>query len=276
MKKVLRVFKVWNYWRYLNVLMFRATASSSDVYVDEEKQRFIEQGLDFDGSLSRLNAILMRRIGRSFDFRSDSIHWLLFSALGLKYPSAQKVLEIGTFDGFFTSLLVEFFPQAQITTVDLPASDPLLKAYFRRDNPEVLRKYLATQSVNIANERIRLLSINSLFLEENIRGQIFDVIWVDGGHVYPEVAVDLANAYAHCRDGGVVVCDDVMMAPKGYNDGFVSLESKDVLDYLAKRVGVPVIHFRKRCGAEFSDFFWKYVSLIEKRKYQPLLLESQG
>lgn len=268
--KLLRVFKFWNYIRYTKMLLFRLRARPVEEYVREERQKFATRGWDYDQALHRLNEILQRRLQRSFDVKSDSSHWLVFTALSLKNPNIERILEFGTFNGFFTSLLTELFPKAQVTTVDLPASDPLLKAYFRRDNPEVLREYLQTQKKNLSSsDRIRLVSVNSLFLLEALRDQIFDLIWVDGGHVYPEVAVDLANAYALCREGGLIFCDDVMLAPKGYNDGFVSLESNDVLEYLGQRTGAPVTHFRKRCGAEYSDYFWKYVSMIEKKKYQP-------
>ena len=88
----------------------------------------------------------------------------------------------------------------------------------------------------------------------------FDLIWVDGGHLYPEVAWDLAAAHHLCRDGGQLLCDDVIPAPDGPRTAYVSPDSYQVLDYFAVRTGETLRLFLKRCA-------FKHAGVPRKRKY---------
>lgn len=210
-----------------------------------EDQKFANASLDMRKAQSVLNAILQETRGRDFDFNNDSIHWLVFSALSLSSTKVLNILEIGTFEGEFTAILAGLFPDATITTVDLPASDPLLRDFYNREDDSAFLKYKNIQKTNLSGKNIKLVETNSMFLLNKV-SEKFDLIWVDGGHLYPEVAWDLCNAYYLCRNGGAVLCDDVIPLNVLYKDRYVSTESFEVLEYLKARESIELELFLKR------------------------------
>ena len=216
-------------------------------------------GLDCAAGLPILNNVLRETHGRPFDFGKDSVHWLVFACLSDAFPQTARVLEIGTFDGQFTSILARLFPAAEITTVDLPESDPILRSTYKREVDEAYRSFVARRDANLASPNIRFRQFNSAFLLDRVRGP-FDLVWVDGGHLYPEVAWDLAAAHHLCRDGGRVLCDDVIPALDGPRTAYVSPDSYQVLDYFAQRTGETLHLFLKRCA-------FKHAGVPSKRKY---------
>ena len=97
-----------------------------------ENKKLQSADLDTVAALSLLNPLLVRRRGHGFDWAEDSVHWLVFAAYARFGKSIKRILEIGTFDGEFTWLLSQLFPEARIVTVDLPDSDPLLRGLYDR------------------------------------------------------------------------------------------------------------------------------------------------
>ena len=86
---------------------------------------------------------------------------------------------------------------------------------------------------------------SSFHLREEVRGE-FDLIWVDGWHLYPDVAWDLCTAYHLLSSGGVLMCDDVIQMRTRYVAGYVSSDSFEVLQYIEKETEEPVVFFLKR------------------------------
>jgi predicted O-methyltransferase YrrM len=220
-------------------------------------------GLDSSKGLQLLNDLLRDSLGRPFDFGKDSVHWLVFACLCDALPAVSRILEIGTFDGAFTALLSRLFPTAEITTVDLPESDPLLRSTYRRDADAAYRRFVATRDANLGAPNIRFHQFNSAFLLDRVKGP-FDLVWVDGGHLYPEIAWDIAAAHHLCRDGGIVLCDDVISAADGPRTPYVSPDSFRVLDYFAQRTGETLHLFLKRCS-------FKHAGVPRKRKYVAMM-----
>ena len=216
-------------------------------------------GLDCATGLQILNDVLRETHGRPVDFGKDSVHWLVFACLRDALPESARILEIGTFDGQFTAILARLFPAAEITTVDLPESDPILRSTYEREVDAAYRGFVAKRDANLAAPNIRFRQFNSAFLLDRVSGP-FDLIWVDGGHLYPEVAWDIAAAHHLCRDGGRVLCDDVIPAPDGPRTAYVSPDSYQVLNYFAVRTGEPLHLFLKRCA-------FKHAGVPRNRKY---------
>ena len=163
----------------------------------------------------------------------------------------------------FTAILARLFPDGEIITLDLPESDPILRRTHRRDDDEAYRRYVVKRDANVAAPNIRCRLINSAFLLDHVQGP-FDFVWVDAGHLYPEVAWDLANAHHLCRIGGHVLCDDVIPDAEGQRTDYVSPDSFRVLSYLAERTSQPVTLFLKRCA-------FKHAGIPRQRKYVALL-----
>lgn len=237
----------------------------SQSVIDTEKVKFEKAGLDIDAAIVVLNKTLQEMRGAGFNFSSDSIHWLVFSALSISKIEVRNILEIGTFDGEFTWILSRLFPKAQIKTFDLPSADPLLRDFYNREDDSSFQLYKNKQKKNLANKNISLIESNSFFLLDKV-SEKFDLIWVDGGHLYPEVAWDLCSAYHLCSAGGHVLCDDVIPLKTLYKDRYVSTESFEVLEYLQARVLVSLTLFLKRRDpllfARKKDR--KYVSMLRK------------
>lgn len=229
----------------------------------EEEGKFKSIGASSNEALSRLNAILGRIRGKDFDFKTDSIHWLLWSAVRGK-KEARRILEIGTSLGEGTRILAELFPEAEIVSVDLPESDPLLRAFYKREDDAGYKKYLEEQAKNTHYPNIHLLKTNSFFLTSQVE-KGFDLIWVDGGHLLPDVAWDLANAWNLAAPGGIVMCDDVIPEP-GHKNAYASSESAGILRYLSERTGAEPTLFLKRRSpqAYWPTLKRKYVSYIVK------------
>ncbi|MCX7064434.1 MAG: class I SAM-dependent methyltransferase [Proteobacteria bacterium] len=222
-------------------------------------------GLDCTMGLDVLNAVLHDIRGMPFNFAKDSVHWLLFACLTRSTEPVARILEIGTFDGQFTAILARLFPSAEIVTVDLPESDPILRSTYERELDTQYQRFVATRSGNLAAPNIRFRQFNSAFLLDNVQGP-FDLIWVDGGHLYPEVAWDIAAAHHLCREGGYLLCDDVIPALDGQRTAYVSPDSFQVLRYVADRTGATLHLFLKRCGFKHAVVprTRKFVAMLER------------
>jgi predicted O-methyltransferase YrrM len=221
--------------------------------------------MDVAGALCLLNSLLVLRRGREFDWAEDSVHWLLFAAYARSGKRINRILEIGTFDGEFTWMLSQFFPEAIIVTVDLPEHDPLLRELYDREDDKKYARYQALQQINIDQPKIQALKVNSLFLLHHATAP-FDLIWVDGGHLYPEVAWDICQAWHLCAPGGAILCDDVINSHRHYRDDYVSTESFEVIEYLTKRIGRNPDLFLKRRNPEYHSLkhLRKYVARVIK------------
>ena len=233
---------------------------------ESENTKLRDAGLDVAAALSLLNPLLVGRRGRAFDYAEDSIHWVVFAAYARAGHRVQRILEIGTFDGEFTWLLSQLFPDTRIIAIDLPENDPLLRGLYDRENDGKYNRYLALQGANTNHPNIQALKVNSLFLLDHVTGP-FDLIWVDGGHLYPEVAWDICQAWHLCAPGGTLLCDDVIDSHQHYQDDYVSTESFEALEYLTNRVvGTKLELFLKRQNPEYHAFrhLRKYVAQVKK------------
>lgn len=138
----------------------------------------------------------------------ESEHWPLFRAIAETFQangiSPQKILEIGTLDGKFTRELSALFPNSLITTIDLP-SDRGFGNEYGWENPEA---YVLEREKNLRGRRnIKFVEADSLELSTWV--ERFDLIWVDGDHSLPTVAIDIANALRLVTKNGMVIIDDV-------------------------------------------------------------------
>ena len=234
--------------------------------IDAEIKKFAQWDFNLEAAQARLNQLLETQSQPPYDPESMSIHWVLFSCLSLK-ERPRRILDLGTFSGEFTVILSRLFPDSSITTVDLPKNDPIVRSTYSRSNEERYHQHLHERAKNLDRPNISVIERNSFFLLEVVEGP-FDMIWVDAGHRFPEVAWDICNAYHLCRPGGFILCDDVIPHPKGYGaTGLVNSDSHEVLAYLDERLDCQSTYFLKRWGAAYSanPRIRKYVSLTRKK-----------
>ena len=137
-----------------------------------------------------------------------SEHHALFGALSLK-GDVMSVLEIGTYAASCTKLLSILFPGAQITTIDLPDDDPIFSQTYDRDDSEGRTLFINDRNQVIQTcENVTFVQQNSLQLLHK-KDEKFDLIWVDGAHGYPVVAMDIVNSLACLSREGFMFIDDV-------------------------------------------------------------------
>ena len=112
--------------------------------------------------------------------------------------------------------------------------------------------YQQELSGNIALENITYIETNTFFLSFVLDHQ-FDLIWLDGGHKYPEVAWDACQAYELCRPGGLIVFDDIIPDQKATTTDKVSGSAHEVLTYIQKRTECKVTLLLKKLDPQFNS-----------------------
>lgn len=116
--------------------------------------------------------------------------------------SKTSILEIGTFKGATSAAFALAFPQARVTTIDLP--DPRQTVWNPQDGAQtaVALREIGVQGV----EEVRMSSSN---LGEWVKvGRRFDMVFVDGDHSTEQVVSDALHALDLLTPGGSVVLHD--------------------------------------------------------------------
>lgn len=177
-----------------------------------------------------------------------SEHHLLFSAVSMKNDTV-KILEIGTYTASCTKLLSELFPYSNITTIDLHHEDPIFKNTYERQEKEKLKKFIFNRDKLLQTcSNVEFIQKNSLTLYNTEKS--FDLIWVDGAHGYPVVAMDIINSLRCLSKNGRMFIDDVWTHRKnsdpnyrsiGAYESLVSLESAGLINFslIPKRIEFP-------------------------------------
>jgi predicted O-methyltransferase YrrM len=215
-----------------------------------QERRFADLGLSRAAGLAEIDRALAACGLGAYDEDDDmfSEHLVLLAALALRHRGACRVLEIGTYDGRTALVLAELFPDAEIVSVDLPAADPVYGESYQFSRATDFEERRA--AVLRRCPRVRFVARNSLGLVHE-PGGAYDVVWVDGDHQFPVIAVDLANAVRLLRPGGYLLCDDVFVARTRRSSIYLSdaahrslgaLRDAGLIEtptYLYKRLGTP-------------------------------------
>ena len=161
-------------------------------------------------TLKQINENSNMLYGKQNDIFKYKFNYVIFELLSKKFSNKNlQILEIGTFDGFFSKYLSQIFPKSQITTIDLKTNDNRFIETYKRHNKEYLKKFLKRRTENLKSDNIKFIETDSVFLMELFKKETFDFIWVDGDHSYPAVERDIFNSYLLTKKGGYVVIDDI-------------------------------------------------------------------
>lgn len=166
------------------------------LHFEEDKARTLFENLLASDALKQSNYSCQQ-------MRSE--HEILLAGISLSKPKIGDILEIGTHLGFTTQLLHELFPEANITTIDLPYENIEFSNMYRKDHRS--EDFLNKRSRCLDSDGIHFLEMNSVELVKSQKS--FDLIYIDGNHAYPHVAIDIANGVRLIRAGGIVIVDDV-------------------------------------------------------------------
>jgi len=150
-----------------------------------------------------------------------------FAMASLLLKDVKNVLEIGTGPGRSTKVLAQLFPNANVYTVDVPSDDPYFKqSWLGRDFGQFEKEIL----INTSLRNIAVLRDNSFFLPSLDMPKKFELIFVDGSHIYPAVAWDIMYAYGAIAPGGFLFMHDYEVITKTDN------HVKHVVEYMRSRI----------------------------------------
>ncbi len=209
------------------------------IYVKNYKSSFFEKkqndlffglGLNRKKGISRLIEI-KNKLNINKYRPMESEHETLFSSLSISSDiKIQKILEIGTFDGYNSFLLSNLFQNSIIKTIDLKSSSKLFNETYNRNYENDVfvknRNNFLKKNDNLIFEELN--SLNLINLNEK-----FDLIWIDGAHGYPTVCIDIINSLNLINKSGYLVCDDVhKYSPSKEDKIYSSIASYETLKAL--------------------------------------------
>ena len=192
---------------------------------------FLKFGVTFEEVVGRLREIHVTGSSQ----RAEHLLSLCLSMASLVIDDARNILELGTGLGERTAILSRLFPKAQIYTLDLPRKDPDFNRVAWRGLPKKFDGLKRFQR-NIDKENITYINSNSFFLPSLELPEKFELILVDGGHIYPAVAWDIMFSYSRLTEGGFMFMHD-------YSTENKELKVKEVVEYIKKRIPEKVWYF---------------------------------
>lgn len=265
--------RIWKRKYELHKIFFRKLVRSYELkyqrskVTDEEQSSIYELvGLDRSAGVKKLVSIL-ENSSKSVFFEDDGMHsehLAIIAAISESSHKIDSILEIGTFDGRAATIMAQLFPDATITTIDLPNTDPNFTSTYHRDNNHFSfikkRDDLLSKSKNI-----QFLEMNSLGLV-NLEDS-FDLIWIDGAHGYPVVSMDVINSYRLCNQNGFVLIDDVWIDPEESDQYYKSIGGFQSLSSLKDANLIKDFTlFNKRLAGQYNTpWEKKFVGLFRKQ-----------
>ncbi len=232
-------------------------------YLNEQNKLFKSVNLNRNKGINLYFDLIKKYPFLSSNMSSE--HSIIFCALKFSKYKVKNILEIGTYDAKNSFLLSKVFPNSNIDTYDLKHSTKAFKTTYGRDSTKKLKNFLKDRDT-ILNKKnnISFYEKNSILLSLEIKKK-YDLIWLDGAHSFPHVAVDIANSLRLVNKNGLILCDDIIINAAKYDqytakDSFITLNEFK----LAKMMNFKL--FYKRISKEFNAVpkERKYIAFIEK------------
>ena len=206
----------------------------------------------------------------NYDYFEENLSWHYHLFSGLKYYfqnqnyKIKKILEIGTYDGKFTNFIAKIFPDAEITTIDLDHEDQRFKNSYKRETDSILRNFIKIRQKNLNIRNINFIAMDSINICKRFKEKNFDLIWLDGDHLNPQVSIDLLNSLNLMNDNGIMCTDDVIKNLKFKKNSYVSNDSYITLNHLEKAGLIKNYYLVKRVTKSNSKLK-KYISISFKK-----------
>lgn len=119
----------------------------------------------------------------------------------------KNVLEIGSYEGLSTNYILDNYPEAIITCID-SWEGGFEHAEANIDMNSVYDRFLSNTKEH--GSRIEILKGNSAdqLIKINDRRNLYDFVYVDGGHTAIDVLQDLILSFPLLKVGGIMAMDD--------------------------------------------------------------------
>jgi predicted O-methyltransferase YrrM len=167
------------------------------------------------------------------DFNSDKISWHYHVFANFFSKKNINILEIGTYEGKFTNYLSLNFPNSKIYTIDLPVKSNFFRNTYSRNNYRDFQRHINVRKKNINEKNINFIQQDSFNLFKKFKDIKFDLIWVDGDHLMPQISFDIFQAVHLIKKNGFIIVDDVI--PKEIDNPYGSIDSYNILESLKKK-----------------------------------------
>lgn len=251
-----RLVLIYNYFRYIKTY-------SEKYFLIKQQENFKKKKLSRSQGLLILNQLKKKYPQLNSSMTSE--HSLIFCSLKHSKKKIKNILEIGTYDGANSLLLSILFPNSIIDTYDLKKTESSFQNIYGRNNKKSLREFIQTRTKNLKKlKNVNFIEKNSISLIEYNKNK-YDLIWIDGAHNFPTIAIDIANSLRLVNKNGIILCDDIIIEAREYDqynakDSLITLNEFE----LAKMLNFKL--FYKRISKEFNAVpkERKYIAFIEK------------
>mgnify|MGYP001487817391 CR=1 FL=1 len=259
---------IWNlpFKTLRKILIFFVTRLNiNEIPIHQQADLYSSVGLNRHLGKELLDRVLKKEFNTTYDENNGmfSEHLILFGALAKSNFRINAILEIGTFDAKTALILSKLFPKASLTTLDLPEDDKEFSSTYNRKNK--IKEFIINRNkiLNLS-KKIKFKQMNSLGICN--WNEKFDLIWIDGAHGYPYIAMDLMNCFRLCNFNGYIIIDDllekVILSDQFYKSsgGIESLKAMQ-----SAKLIKDFTLFPKRLGGKYN-FYWtkKYVGFLKK------------
>ena len=214
LKKIYEIIKFGNY------------DLSKDLNHNENLFKLLK--FDIEKIKSQLNSL-------NFQYHNQNLSWHYHLFVGLQDYFGNKkinILEIGTHNGNFSNFISKLYDESHITTIDLDETDNQFINTYSREEKEKLDEFLKLRNKNLNRKNINFIRLNSLNIKKYFKEKKFDLIWVDGDHLNPQVTIDIINSLDLLNNDGIICTDDVIMDIKFKKSKYVSNEGFFTLKHL--------------------------------------------
>jgi predicted O-methyltransferase YrrM len=245
------IYNLSNAIRYKNIKVLYYN-NKKDFEENNKKLSEIKLDPDYISSVLKENK-------QNFDNTKISWHWHLFA--GLSKKNNLKILEVGTHSGEFANFLSKIFNDSQIDTIDLSSNDERFINSYNRQNENIRNQFLKKREQFLNKQNINFFGMDSVDLLNNFEKETYDIIWLDGDHINPQVNMDVLSTFYLLKKGGILLSDDLFFDPKAKY--LKKSQASDGIVYLTNLKKLNTHYFIKRCHPT-NAFNKKYISFSIK------------
>ena len=160
-----------------------------------------------------------------------------------KYQEKElNILELGSYQGASAFLFLSILKNSKITCVDTFADEINFQLF-----DKTLKKFLI-------QERAILSKSSTLsFFSKEMKKNFYDIVYIDAGHGYSDVTIDIYCSFDQVRDDGIIIFDDY----EWHNKNFMSMD---------KNVRLAINDFLERANGCYEVLHHGYIVILKKTK----------
>lgn len=154
-----------------------------------------------------------------------------------------NILELGTYRGASAFLFLNLLKNSKITCVDSFA-DPINFKLFEKNLNEFL-----------VNDRVIIKKSSTLsFFAKEMKKNFYDIVYIDAGHGYSDLAIDIHCSFDQVKNDGLIIFDDYEWQDKN----FMSMD---------KNVRLAINDFLERANGCYDVLHHGYIVILKKIKF---------